>query len=477
MATGIFRGVQTAIEVAHDVFLKKEGISGSFGPNYTVTFQVIEGRPPTVTMDPVIVIKLYEMVAIPIDTDFVAFAFRSLGGLLPPGLSIQGGTITGVPDTAPGNYPSAVQAGNIFGWGPLFQILFVVEPSPPEIFSSNAVDAIIDQDFFYQIVASNEPVYFGADGLPDGLEFNAFTGVISGVPTGLSSAYRVSNPETFKTGDKQEFTLQHTVKLSAVNNGGAGTMDLALSVKLPDVPEIDTSALNGRAVSLNVNEVFTFQHSASNHPTSWSAEPLPTGISFDTVSGRLSGQFISNGFYGITFVASNSGGDSDPVTFYFLVGVPALTEGEPPPSTRVPIDVVYLWVDLDTGFVSVDSSSQSDAKMTVKRGDTTVTNVIFHKLGVPQNINLTAMYFGAKVAFDEEYVVYSTQFSRITDGQYKTYPDFSDQNNELDAIMSSDQAELIGEIQWDLDDGTRRSTQTFGIVVLRDLLHPDPVLP
>jgi hypothetical protein len=404
-------------------------------------------------------------------------ALRCAAGGLPDGLFVGfGRQIIGTPTVLPGVYPVTLKAMNAGGWGPAFTLnITVVEPEP-EIFSPSSVEAIIGEEFFYQILATAHPTYFSADGLPTGLECNSFSGVISGVPLAPEQAYQQELPDTFKSDDPKTFVLQHTITISAFNvAGGAGTMELALDVKYPDVPVIDVSALNGRAISLNINEVFTFQPSASNRPTRWTAESLTPGLSFDSVTGRLSGQFINNGFYGITFVAINSGGASDPVTVDFMIGVAPPGEGEPPPIPRVVMDIVDLWVDLDTGFVSVGSASQSEAKMTVKRGDSTITNVIFHKAGVPQNIDLSALYFGAKVSFDEEYVVYSTVFSRIADGQYKTYPDFSDQNNELDSIMVSDKAELIGEIQWDLGNGTRRSTQTFSLVVLRDLLHPDPV--
>jgi hypothetical protein len=435
------------------------------------------GTKPVVTSLPTFTADTAKTNSYLITTDIPATRCRATN--LPDGLFVGfGRQIIGTPTVLPGTYPVTLQAMNSNGWGTTFALaLTVIEPAP-EIFSPSSVDAIVGEEFFYQILASGSALggfYFAADGLPEGLECDHFNGIISGKPLAIQQAYQQDLPETFVADDPKTFDLQHTVMISAMNRaGGAGTMELALNVKLPDVPVIDVSALSGRAISLNVNESFVFQPSASHHPTRWTADPLSTGLSFDSVNGRLSGQFITSGFYGITFVAINAGGESDAVTFNFMVGVAATGGGEPPPISRVPIDVVDLWVDLDTGFVSVGSASQSEAKMTVKRGDSTITNIIFHKTGIPQNIDLNALYFGAKVSFDEEYVVYSTAFTRVTDGRYKTYPDFSDQNNELDSIMVTEKAELIGEIQWDLTDGTRRSTQTFGMIVLRDLLHPDP---
>jgi hypothetical protein len=442
----------------------------------------IYASPPAIQSGTSIVFNIGDMIAYPIATDQLATDYQVFD--LPDGMVLQDGVITGIPDqdVIPGNYVIWVQAKNQWGWGPLVSLLIVIGINPPEIFSANSAIAIIGENFFYQIVASNQPMFYGAYGLPDGLEINPYTGIISGVATGLSSAYQRQNLLTFSTTDPQTFLLVHTVKISAINQGGKGLMDLALSVQNPAVPVIDSSALNGRALTLQTNEPFTFQASASNNPTRWSANPLPQGLNFDSNIGKLSGQFLDNGLYSITFVATNVGGDSLPVTFYFMVGIAALGSGGATTPPIVPIDVTNLWVDIDTGMVSIDSSSASTAEMTVKRGDSTVTNIIFHRQGVPTDINLVMLYFGAKVAFDDDYIVFSNVFQRVAVGTYRTYPDFSDQNNDLDSILVQNSVELIGEVQWDVSDGatppvlTRHSTLTFGITVLRDLLHPDPDL-
>lgn len=441
-------------ENTFQISLTQGGDVIDFSDNGTGNHMLVVDISDVILADGTMPVYLGRAAAYRVVTDIPAMDYRAFD--LPANLFlIFTGVLTGIPDDAVGEYPAYVQAKNEWGWGPLTKIVVSVVPPTPVITSPLSIDVFINEPFAYFTLANYEPVFFGADGLPDGFTINPATGKITGVAT--------------EVGEFQ-------VSLTAVNRGGAGIAVLSMNLRYPDVPVIDQSALIGRALTLQANEAFVFQPSATNNPTRWSITPDTQGLSFDSLTGRLSGRFQSNGFYSITFVAYNSGGASEPVTFYFIVGAQETIEGAPPPVPRVPIDVVDLWVDLETGLVSVGSAGESAAETTVKRGDSTIINVIFHKQGTPTELAITGLYFGAKVKFDDDYVVYSTEFRRLDVGRYRTYPDFSDQNNELDQVLQAEQVKLITEIQWDVSTLIRRSSQTFNLVVLRDLLHPDPSL-
>ena len=95
-------------------------------------------------------------------------------------------------------------------------------------------------------------------------------------------------------------------------------------------------------------EAFVFQPSASNTPTSWAATGLPTGVTINTSTGRISGAATTAGNYVATLTATNGTGTSPAVEFFIRI------EGGATSSSDTGDDVALtLDVDVATRAVSV----------------------------------------------------------------------------------------------------------------------------
>jgi ELWxxDGT repeat protein len=81
------------------------------------------------------------------------------------------------------------------------------------ITSPLSIDAPLSQPFSYTITANNNPVSFGAVGLPPGLTLNPATGVISGTPT-LSGTFTITLTATDTNGNSVSGALTLTISPS-----------------------------------------------------------------------------------------------------------------------------------------------------------------------------------------------------------------------------------------------------------------------
>ena len=88
---------------------------------------------------------------------------------------------------------------------------------------------------------------------------------------------------------------------AGLGNGGA----LASAELYGPAPPVITSPATATAT---VGQLFVYQVTATNNPTSYTATPLPAGISFDSVSGILGGVPTNTGTTQIQLTASNSFG-------------------------------------------------------------------------------------------------------------------------------------------------------------------------
>ncbi|MEX1045088.1 MAG: DNA/RNA non-specific endonuclease [Chthoniobacterales bacterium] len=169
----------------------------------------------------------------------------------------------------------------------------------PVITVSGPATATALQSFTYQITASNSPDSYAASGLPDGLTTNTSTGLISGTP---------ATPGTYAVG------------LTASNKGGDGTATLTINVQSnPNAPSITSDLITDG----QINTAFSYQITAANSPTSYTAANLPAGLTINTSTGLISGTPTAGGTISTTITALNSFG-SNSKTLQIIVRAPTL---------------------------------------------------------------------------------------------------------------------------------------------------------
>ena len=209
-------------------------------------------------------------------------SFSAVG--LPAGLTFDANTgqISGTPAST-GTSAVTISATNGGGTGTARLTLTVSIPAIPVITSATSANGTLGVTFNYTIAATNYPTSFSATGLPAGLSLNTSTGVISGTPTAAGTS---------------------TVSIGATNAGGTGSASLTLTISTPPVPVIN-SAL---AAAGTKGQPFSYTILATNLPTSFSASGLPSGLSFNSVTGVISGSPTVTGVSNITLGATNLGG-------------------------------------------------------------------------------------------------------------------------------------------------------------------------
>jgi uncharacterized protein YhjY with autotransporter beta-barrel domain len=180
-----------------------------------------------------------------------------------------------------------------------------VNPPPaPAITSANSTTATGGQAFSFQVTASNVPASFAATGtLPNGVNFNTATGVLSGTPTQAGTfPLSITATNSSGTSSAQSFTLQVNYATPVVTSG-------ATANGTGDVPG------------------FSYQITATNLPQSYSVTgALPTGVTIDTSTGLVSGTPTQAGTFPVTVNAINPAGTgSKAVTITIASGTPVIT--------------------------------------------------------------------------------------------------------------------------------------------------------
>jgi hypothetical protein len=200
---------------------------------------------------------------------------------LPPGLTSSGGQISGTPTTA-GLFFTSISANNGSGQGAIVVFMFTIGAVGPlpALTSAALVSSAQGASLSYTITATNTPTSFAATGLPAGLSLNSSTGLISGTPTSPQVA---------------------TVSISAANSYGSSLpRNLVLTIGAFSAITSSTTVSGTAGSSLSTSLA------ASNAPLTYSLSGLPAGLSFNSVTGAVSGTPTTAGIYTLIASATNA---------------------------------------------------------------------------------------------------------------------------------------------------------------------------
>ncbi len=221
-------------------------------------------------------------------------------GALPPGLSniASSNVIQGTPTQA-GVFTTPITVTNSAG-SATSNIEFVIAPPNFSLSSPAEASGSVGSSLSYTLSTfpSMSNVTYGATNLPAGLSLNSSTGVIGGIPTAAGVS---------------------VVNISATCLGV--TANAALTVAIANqAPPLITSP-NG--VEGTVGAALNYKIAATNVPTSFAAQGLPSGLTLNSSTGVISGAPATNGAFSVHISATNGAGAAGAILSINIFATPS----------------------------------------------------------------------------------------------------------------------------------------------------------
>ena len=306
---GTITGIPTAITAVKDYNISATNPLGTS----TTTLKIGVNNVPTTNLQYTVPSVLFRGATIasitPTVTGGAPDSF-SISPTLPTGLifNTSTGVISGTPTANKVSATYTVTANNTAGNKTATFNLAVTE-IPPASLNYTMASSILQKD----IAVNLNPTVTGgmvdiaysiSPSLPAGLSLNTSTGVISGTPTTI--------------------TPQQNYTITVTNNGGSKQASFNLSVKLDPPTNLAYNISPNLLRDVTITNVTPTYEGAG--VSSFSISPaLPTGLSFNTTNGVISGKpTVASPATSYTVTASNLGG-STTTTFSLLIRVDAPT--------------------------------------------------------------------------------------------------------------------------------------------------------
>ena len=166
--------------------------------------------------------------------------------------------------------------------------------------SQTLAGATAGTPFNFAITAVDSPTSYSATPLPGGLTVNSATGVISGTPTTAGTT---------------------NVVLGATNASGTSNASLAITVVAANA--VPALLDGGTPPAIVAGAPYTFTIVAGGSPTSYSASPLPAGLTLNSATGVISGTPTTAGTTVITIGATNGNGVGTTTLTLTVAGAPS----------------------------------------------------------------------------------------------------------------------------------------------------------
>ncbi len=310
-----------------------------------------------------------------IATGFPAPTF-SESGALPSGVTLlPTGVLSGTPAAGTaGSYRVTITAQNAVTPNATQTFTLTVNQAP-SITSPNTTTFTVGSAGTFTVTAagSPKPTLTESGKLPSGVTFTASSGVLKGTPAaGTAGSYPIT------------LTAQNGVTPNAVQ-----TFLLTVNPQ-PGVPVV-TSATTANGT---VGAAFSYQITATNSPTTYSASGLPAGLTLNTGTGLISGMPTAVGVSNVTVHATNSIGTGTANLALTITLAPYVTINQaatqPDPTNNSPINFTVVFSAPVTGFTNagVVLGGTAGATTAVVSGSGTTYNVAVS--GMTQTGTVTA---------------------------------------------------------------------------------------